>query len=194
MMPDFAEIHARLPKFAGRNMDLHAVRRKNEMRKLLEAHLAGSAIQITRMEGDSPYGVSKYYLMLDVPHLVYTSFKPLTPDIVVFELMRSGRLSVDSVSQERLLPVSIELPNTHPDRANPPKVRLLDHRVFHPSVFSSALCATERWKPTTFLVDMLAEIAALLRFEREANLKEPLNPLAAKWFEEGHRGFDLPLR
>ena len=184
-----------LPARAAAQMDLANVRRKNELRDLLDAHLSGSRIQIVRLGGaPSAYGVGAYDVILAAPHLIYTCFGPEQPHMRIIEDLKKDALDLRSLKTERLLPVRIELPETPPDRANPPRVKLLDHRVFHPSVLGPFACWADRWKPTTFIVEILTEIAALLSFERVADLQSPLNPQAAKWMADGHPGFELPLR
>ena len=175
---DWEEIRRRLPERSEPGRSLREARVKSELRRLLDAHLGSTRLRVLSVEGDIPYGVNSIDVLMDAPHLAYGA-QPWRPESVV---------------RRRLLPIRIELPLTHPDRANPPRLILLDHSVYHPAALGPGLCWAELWDPTMLLTDVLREVAAMLRFERPVELQRPLNPQAARWLADGHPGFDLPLR
>jgi len=174
-------------------MGLAATRRKNELRDLLDEHLSGGVVQLLRFEGTPPYGVFGYDVLLATPYLVCSALPKIAPGPEALLRALSQGLEPNSLRVERLLPVRVLLPPTHPDRANPPGLFLLEHRVYHPSVLGPAICWAERFHPCMFLADVLRQVAALLRFELEADLHSALNTQAATWFASGHEGVDAPL-
>ena len=194
MTVDFRQLLESLPARAEPGRSLHEARLKNELRAMLEAHEADGPIQMLRITGEAPYAVTGYDVMLSTPHLLYQCFARWLPAPGVLALMMAGKLSAESLALGRLLPLRVELGPTHPDRAHEPNITVLDHRVCHPAVLGPALCYAERWDPTQLVAELLQEIAALLRFERAADLARPLNKQAGAWFAGGHKGFDLPLR
>jgi hypothetical protein len=193
MATDFQELRTLLPARAEADVDLHRARLKNELREMIEAHRAQQHVHLLRIAGRPPWAVRGYDVILDTAHLVYTSFPRWLPGGEVLRHVLRRQIAADCVAQRRGLPVRVELSPGHPDRNRPPIITLLDHRVVHPAVLGPAICYADAWDPTMFLPRVLAEVAALLRFERAADLQRPLNPQAARWVSQGHPGFELPI-
>lgn len=191
---DYEGLRATLPEIADREIDLHGVRLKNEFARLLDAHISGAGVQLLRADGHPPYGMTVYDVLLNTSFLAYTCFPRWLPGPEVIRLVLTGQADAANLEVGHLLPLRITLPPTYPEKAGPPAITMLDHRVFHSAVLGPAICYAERWEPTIFVADLLEQIGALLRFELPSDLDHPLNPQAAAWMASGHPGFEIPLR
>ena len=191
---DYESLRASLPEIADQEVDLHGVRLKNELARLLDAHLSGVGVKLLRAVGQPPYGVTAYDVLLNTSFLAYTCFERWLSGPEILRRVLTGQADATTVAVGHLLPLRITFAQSHPDRANAPAITVLDHRVFHSAVLGPAICYAERWDPTLFVADLLEQIGALLRFELSSDLDHPLNPQAAGWMASGHPGFEIPLR
>lgn len=188
------DILEQLPERAAPLADLPAVRRKNELRDMIRAHLDGGTVQIVRIEGRIPYDVTAYDVVLRTPYLLCKSLPRFAngPEALLPVLAEPGICETLSVAHG--LPVRVLLHPAHPDRSCPPGIYLLEHRVWSPCVLGPVLCWAERYKPFMFLPDILSQVAGLLSYDLESDLDSPLNRSAAEWVAAGHPGVELPLR
>ncbi len=129
---DFRELLADIPERAPDSVGLHAVRRKNELRAMAEAHLDGGIIHIVRFEGSVPYDVRSYDVVLAAPHLICESLPRFAPGPEELLATLSELHTFSSVRVQNSLPVRIVLDPAHPTRSCPPGIYLLEHRVWAP--------------------------------------------------------------